>query len=206
MSAKRLFDLTVVLLTLPIWLPVLIVLGFLVRVFLGSPILFVQERPGRFEEMFRIYKFRTMTEYCDEEGRLLQDSERLTKFGKFVRASSLDELPELINVIRGEMSLVGPRPLLPEYLPLFNSRQRTRHEVLPGLTGWAQINGRNAISWDERFKLDCWYVENHNVSLDVKILLVTFARVILMSGISPTDEVTMPKFTGNRSQDKSRHS
>jgi lipopolysaccharide/colanic/teichoic acid biosynthesis glycosyltransferase len=170
----------------------------MVRRRLGSPVLFSQVRPGLHGKPFRMYKFRTMTDARDADGNLLPDAERLTDFGKWLRASSLDELPELINVLRGEMSLVGPRPLLMEYLPLYSPEQARRHEARPGITGWAQINGRNAISWDDKFALDVWYVDHQGVWLDVRILALTVWRVLRREGISAAGEATMPKFTGSR--------
>lgn len=193
---KRLLDVGAASAGLLLLSPALVVVAYLVRTRLGSPVLFVQERPGLHGKPFRMYKFRTMTDARDANGHLLPDAERLTTFGKWLRASSLDELPELLNVLKGEMSLVGPRPLLMEYLPLYSPEQARRHEVRPGITGWAQINGRNAISWDEKFALDTWYVENASVGLDVKILLLTVWRVVRRDGISAAGEVTMPKFTG----------
>lgn len=193
---KRLLDVSGASAGLLLLSPALLLVAYLVRTRLGSPVLFVQERPGLHGKPFRMYKFRTMTDARDANGHLLPDAERLTAFGKWLRASSLDELPELLNVLKGEMSLVGPRPLLMEYLPLYSPEQARRHEVRPGITGWAQINGRNAISWDEKFALDTWYVENASVGLDVKILLLTVWRVVRRDGISAAGEVTMPKFTG----------
>ncbi|PHS70775.1 MAG: sugar transferase [Alcanivorax sp.] len=177
--------------------PAIVVIAALVRSKLGSPILFTQERPGLDGKPFKMMKFRTMTDERDENGGLLPDDVRLTKFGAFLRSTSLDELPELINVIKGDMSLVGPRPLLMEYLPLYSGRQYRRHEVRPGITGWAQINGRNALSWDEKFELDVWYVENRSLWLDIKILFLTVLKVLKRDGISHGGEATMPKFTGS---------
>lgn len=193
---KRTFDLLVAIFTLVALLPVLLVLAWLVKVKLGTPILFCQTRPGKGGAAFMMYKFRTMTDMRDKQGHLLPDKDRLTNFGKFLRASSLDELPELLNVLKGEMSLVGPRPLLIEYLPLYSAQQARRHEVRPGITGWAQVNGRNAISWEEKFKLDVWYVDNRSLWLDVKILWLTMLRVVRRSGISQDGHVTMEKFSG----------
>ena len=167
---KRLFDLTTTIIVLLLSWPLLLVLALLVRIKLGSPVLFRQTRPGFHGKPFTMYKFRTMTDVRDRESNLLPDAERLTSFGKFLRSSSLDELPELINVIKGVMSLVGPRPLLMQYLPLYSPEQARRHEVRPGITGWAQVNGRNAISWDEKFKFDVWYVSNRTFWLDLRIL------------------------------------
>lgn len=193
---KRTFDLLVALSILVVLFPVLLALAWLVRVRLGAPVLFCQIRPGKNGTPFTMYKFRTMTDKRDSQGNLLPDKDRLTPFGQFLRASSLDELPELLNVLKGEMSLVGPRPLLMEYLPLYSAQQSRRHEVRPGITGWAQVNGRNAISWEEKFKLDVWYVDNRSLWLDVKILWLTVLRVVLRSGISQEGHVTMEKFCG----------
>lgn len=170
----------------------------LVRVKLGSPILFKQQRPGLNGEPFQLYKFRTMTDKRDSAGQLLTDHERLTSFGRFLRKYSIDELPQLINVIKGDLSLVGPRPLLMEYLPLYTKEQTKRHLVKPGITGWAQVNGRNAISWDEKFKLDVWYVENHTFLLDVKILFLTFWKVATSEGVNQSTNVTMESFKGSK--------
>jgi len=169
----------------------------LVRCKLGSPVLFCQERPGRHEKIFKLYKFRTMTDQRDPEGNLLPDSVRLTKFGKFLRSTSLDELPELWNILKGDMSIVGPRPLLVKYLPLYNETQKHRHDVRPGLTGWAQVNGRNALSWEDKFRLDVWYTENLCLALDAKIVLLTVKNVLRREGISGGGEVTMSEFTGS---------
>ena len=198
MVAKRLFDLIATLLGLLLIWPLALVLALMVRVKLGSPVLFRQQRPGMYGQPFMMYKFRTMTDERDATGNLLPDADRLTPFGKFLRSSSLDELPELINVVKGDMSLVGPRPLLMEYLPLYSPEQGRRHEVKPGITGWAQVNGRNAISWDDKFKLDVWYVEQHTLWLDVKILWMTVSKVFKREGISQDGHVTMPFFTGSR--------
>lgn len=173
------------------------ILAVLVRCKLGSPVLFTQDRPGKDGKIFRLYKFRTMTDRRDEEGRLLPDEVRLTKFGRLLRATSLDELPELFNILRGEMSLVGPRPLLVKYLPLYNERQARRHEVTPGLTGWAQVNGRNAIGWEEKFELDVWYVDHISFRLDAKILFMTVAKVFRREGISSETSATMEEFKGS---------
>lgn len=175
-------------------------LCLLVRYKLGAPIFFTQERPGLHGKPFRMVKFRTMTDAKDAAGNLLPDEVRLTKFGQFVRSTSLDELPELWNVLKGEMSLVGPRPLLMEYLPLYSTEQARRHEVRPGITGWAQVNGRNAISWEERFKLDVWYVDHQSFLLDCKIVLLTIQKVFVREGISAQGESTMSKFTGNAAE------
>jgi sugar transferase EpsL len=194
---KRLFDIVVVLLSSIIWLPILLVLCLLVRIKLGSPVFFRQKRPGLRGEIFEMIKFRTMTDARDAQGNLLPDAERLPRFGKWLRSTSLDELPELLVILKGDMSLVGPRPLLVQYLPLYNAFQARRHEVRPGLTGWAQINGRNAITWDERFKLDVWYVDNRSLWLDLKILFQTVYKVFKREGISAANEATVAYFTGN---------
>lgn len=177
----------------------LLVLACVVRVKLGSPVLFCQTRPGLHGLPFMMVKFRTMTCERDADGELLPDARRLTAFGRFLRATSLDELPELWNVLRGEMSLVGPRPLLMEYLPLYTREQARRHEVRPGITGWAQVNGRNTVSWDERFRMDVWYVDNRSLWLDLRILWLTVRKVIKREGINARGEATMPKFTGGKS-------
>ncbi|WP_279289804.1 sugar transferase [Sulfitobacter pontiacus] len=178
--------------------PILLLLFWKIRQKMGTPVLFRQVRPGKHGKPFEMVKFRTMRDANDPDGKPLADSERLTNLGRFLRASSLDELPELWNVITGDMSLVGPRPLLMEYLPLYSANQARRHEVLPGITGWAQINGRNAISWDEKFELDVWYVENRTLWLDLKIIWLTIRKVLKRDGISAKGEATMSKFTGNR--------
>lgn len=178
-------------------LPVLLALCLLVRFFLGAPVFFRQTRPGLNGQLFEMFKFRTMTDECDASGHLLPDADRLPPFGRFLRTTSLDELPELWNVLKGDMSLVGPRPLLLEYMPLYNRRQYRRHEVRPGVTGWAQVNGRNAISWEEKFELDVWYVENQSLWLDIRILLRTVWQVIKRDGISHDGDATMPRFTGS---------
>ena len=193
---KRLFDFLLALLALLLLALPLLVLALLVRRKLGSPVLFRQVRPGLHGQPFEMVKFRTMTDARDADGALLPDAVRLTPFGRFLRASSLDELPELWNVLKGEMSLVGPRPLLMEYLPLYSAEQYRRHEVRPGVTGWAQVNGRNAISWEEKFALDVWYVEHQSLALDIKILWLTVKKVLLRDGISAAGEATMAKFTG----------
>lgn len=175
----------------------LLVLAVLIRWKLGSPIFFRQTRPGVGGRPFRMIKFRTMLDAVDEFGDPLPDERRMTRLGHFLRATSLDELPELWNVIKGDMSLVGPRPLLMEYLPLYNAEQMRRHDVRPGITGWAQVNGRNAVSWEEKFKLDCWYVDNQSFWLDVKILFLTVKKVIAREGVSASDHVTAERFRGN---------
>ena len=196
---KRLFDLVLVLVTAPAWVPALLIVGLVVRVRLGSPVLFRQVRPGLHGQPFEMIKFRTMADARGEQGELLPDVHRMTAFGRSLRATSLDELPELLNVLRGEMSLVGPRPLLMEYLPLYSPEQGRRHQCRPGITGWAQVNGRNAITWDEKFRLDVWYVDHSSLLLDIRILFITFARVFARHGISHQGEVTMSKFTGGPS-------
>lgn len=194
---KRILDILGSSAALFILAPVIVVVSLLVGVQLGRPVFFVQARSGIDGKAFKMIKFRTMDEAVDAEGDPLPDNERLTPLGRFLRASSLDELPELWNVLKGDMSLVGPRPLLMEYLPLYSAEQARRHEVRPGVTGWAQINGRNGISWDDKFALDLWYVENRSLWLDMKILWKTIAKVARREGISAADEATMPKFTGN---------
>jgi lipopolysaccharide/colanic/teichoic acid biosynthesis glycosyltransferase len=196
---KRLFDLFVASLALILLAFPLLALVWLVRRKLGSPVLFKQVRPGLLGQPFTMVKFRTMTDERDPDGALMPDAQRLTPFGRFLRASSLDELPELWNVLRGDMSLVGPRPLLMEYLPLYTQEQARRHEVRPGITGWAQVNGRNAISWEDKFALDVWYVNNRSLWLDIKILWQTVRKVLVRDGISAEGEATMPKFTGTNS-------
>ena len=181
---KRLLDLLVASLLLVLLSPLLLAVALLVRFRLGAPVIFSQQRPGRHGKLFTLHKFRTMTDARDAQGRLLPDGERLTPFGRFLRSSSLDELPELINVLKGEMSLVGPRPLLVEYLPCYTPRERRRHCVRPGITGWAQVNGRNMIPWDQRLEMDVWYVENRSLLLDLRILLLTVGRVFRRDGVS----------------------
>ena len=196
---KRVFDLLVGSLALLMLALPLLALAWLIRRKLGSPVLFRQVRPGLHGKPFTMVKFRTMTDERDSDGTLLPDAQRLTAFGRFLRASSLDELPELWNVLRGEMSLVGPRPLLMEYLPLYTPEQARRHEARPGITGWAQVNGRNAISWSDKFALDVAYVDNQSLWLDIKILWMTVRKVLVRDGISAAGEATMPKFTGSDS-------
>ncbi len=198
---KRITDLTLTFFGMLFLLPIFLLIILIVKINLGSPIFFIQKRPGLNGKVFNIYKFRTMINKSDKYGNLLSDEKRLTKFGKFLRSTSLDELPELINVLKGDMSLVGPRPLLVEYLPLYSKRQSIRHEVKPGITGWAQINGRNAISWNEKFELDVWYVYNLSIGLDIKILWLTLKKVILRNDISHNNHVTMNKFKGNIKND-----
>ena len=193
---KRAFDIAASASALVVLSPVLAITAYKVKKELGSPVLFRQTRPGLHGKPFEMIKFRTMKDATDKEGNALPDSERLTDFGKKLRASSLDELPELWNVLKGDMSLVGPRPLLMEYLPLYNAEQAKRHNVRPGVTGYAQVNGRNSLSWEDKFKLDTWYVEHQSFWLDMKILLKTVKKVIVKDGISAEGEATMTKFTG----------
>jgi lipopolysaccharide/colanic/teichoic acid biosynthesis glycosyltransferase len=195
---KRLFDIVAASLALLMLALPLLALAWLIRRKLGSPVLFTQVRPGLHGKPFRMVKFRSMTDARDACGALLPDAQRLTPFGRFLRASSLDELPELWNVLRGEMSLVGPRPLLMEYLPLYSPQQARRHEVRPGITGWAQVNGRNAISWADKFALDVWYVDHRSLWLDVRILWLTVRKVLVRDGISAAGEATMPRFEGDK--------
>ena len=195
---KRAFDIAASTSALVVLSPVLAITAYKVKKELGSPVLFRQTRPGLHGKPFEMVKFRTMKDATDKEGNALPDSERLTEFGKKLRASSLDELPELWNVLKGDMSLVGPRPLLMEYLPLYNAEQAKRHNVRPGVTGYAQVNGRNSLSWEDKFKLDTWYVEHQSLWLDMKILLKTVKKVTIKDGISADGEATMTKFTGSR--------
>jgi len=195
---KRMFDVVLVLILIVFLLPVYMIVSLLIVITMGSPILFKQKRPGKDGKIFEIYKFRTMTDETDEKGGLLSDEKRLTKMGKFIRSTSLDELPQLFNVLKGDMSFVGPRPLLVEYLPLYNEKQKKRHNVKPGITGWAQVNGRNSISWEEKFDYDVWYVEHQSFLLDMKILWMTFLKVFDRSGISSNTSVTIEKFKGSR--------
>ncbi|WP_341364856.1 sugar transferase [Thalassospira sp. SN3W] len=197
MILKRIFDVIISILALLVLAPILAFIFFQVRRKIGHPALFQQIRPGLHGKPFKMIKFRTMSEERDAKGQLLPDSDRLTDFGKALRATSVDELPELWNVLRGDMSLVGPRPLLMEYLPLYNEAQKRRHELRPGLTGWAQVNGRNALSWGEKFALDVWYVDNRSFWLDVKILLLTVKKVFTQSDINAEGTVSMSRFTGN---------
>lgn len=197
---KRLFDILVSAGLLVALSPVLAVLAACVGFRLGYPIIFSQIRPGRHGKPFRMFKFRTMTDARGQNGELLPDAQRLTRFGRFLRASSLDELPELWNVLKGDMSLVGPRPLLMEYLSLYSPEQARRHEVRPGITGWAQVNGRNSLGWEEKFKLDVWYVDNRSFALDLRILWLTMLKVLKRDGISAAGEATMPRFDGTGSK------
>lgn len=194
---KRVLDISGSAAGLLILSPIILIVALFVRLRLGSPVLFTQQRPGLDGRIFRMLKFRTMTDARGADGSLLPDAERLTPFGRWLRATSLDELPEFWNVLRGDMSLVGPRPLLVEYLPLYSPEQARRHDAKPGLTGWAQVNGRNALRWDQKFALDVWYVDHQSLMLDLRILWLTFWRVLRRDGISATGEATMPVFTGN---------
>lgn len=200
---KRLIDIVGASVGILLTAPVMLVLALLVRLIMGKPVLFRQMRPGLHGKPFTMLKFRTMTDRRDANGELLPDELRLTKFGKWLRSTSLDELPELFNVLKGEMSLVGPRPLLMEYLPRYTPEQARRHEVKPGITGWAQIHGRNALSWEEKFQLDVWYVDHWNLWLDMKILWLTIWKVLKREGISAEGTATMPIFTGSSDQEKS---
>lgn len=193
---KRTFDIVAALAGLVVFSPIIIIVAILVRVNLGAPIIFTQNRVGKSNKIFKMMKFRSMKDGVDKHGNLLPDSERLTNFGKILRSTSLDELPELVNVLKGDMSLIGPRPLLVEYIPLYSKEQKRRHNVLPGLTGWAQINGRNAISWGEKFKLDVYYVDNWSLGLDIKIFFLTFYKIFKRDGINQNENITMHKFNG----------
>ena len=195
---KRLMDILLSAAGLILLSPVFLVTAVLVRLKLGSPVIFRQARPGRDGEIFHLYKFRSMTDARDVDGNLLPDEIRLTSFGKKLRASSLDELPELLNILRGDMSIVGPRPLLVKYLPLYNEEQRHRHDVRPGLTGWAQVNGRNSVTWEDKFRLDLWYVQNMSFLVDMKIILLTVRSVLRRDGISSDTAATMEEFTGTK--------
>ena len=194
---KRLFDTLIASLLLCILFPILSILSYKIKQSLGSPIMFRQQRPGLNGKPFEMMKFRSMKDALDEDGQPLPDEQRLTSFGNRLRSMSLDELPTLWNVVKGDMSLVGPRPLLMEYLPLYDNKQSRRHEVKPGVTGWAQVNGRNAISWEDKFNLDVWYVDNQSFWLDIKILFLTVKKVLIKEGISADDHVTMPFFTAS---------
>lgn len=197
---KRAFDLIVSLLSLIVLLPIILLVALLIRIKLGSPVLFKQTRPGLHGEPFDMLKFRSMLDATDKDGNPLPDEQRLTRFGRVLRSSSLDELPGLINVLKGDMSLVGPRPLLMQYLPLYSAEQARRHDVRPGITGWAQVNGRNAISWEEKFKLDVWYVDNQSFMLDLKILMLTVIKVFKREGIASATSVTMEGFKGSNNK------
>ena len=196
--SKRIFDLTFALIALIILSPVLILTAIFVRIFIGSPILFTQQRPGYKGRPFNIYKFRSMTNRFARDGSLLPDAERLTRFGRILRSLSLDELPELFNILRGEMSFVGPRPLLMDYLPLYSPEQMRRHDVMPGLTGWAQVNGRNAIDWPSRFRMDVWYVDNWSFWLDIRIIFMTVSKVVLREGVNQVGQSTVEYFKGEQ--------
>jgi len=193
---KRIFDIVVVLITAAFWMPIGALVATALVLSVGRPIFFTQLRPGLHGRIFKVYKFRTMTVERGQDGRLLPDEERIPRIGRLLRRLSIDELPQLLNVVKGDLSLVGPRPLMIDYLPLYNAEQARRHDVRPGLTGWAQINGRNSISWDEKFALDCWYVDNRSFWLDMKILWITLLKVIRMEGISQAGYATMPPFIG----------
>lgn len=193
---KRLVDILVAVPSVIILSPVLILIGFLVHLKIGAPVLFRQARPGLGGKPFTIYKYRTMTDEQDEEGNLLSDGERLTRLGRFLRKTSIDELPELFNVIKGDMSIVGPRPLLMQYLERYTPEQARRHEVKPGITGWAQVNGRNAITWEDKFRLDVWYVDNWSIGLDVKIIALTLWKILKREGISQPGQATAEPFMG----------
>ncbi len=199
--AKRLLDISVALLGLVLLAPVMLAVALLIWINLGRPLLFRQTRPGLHGRLFTLYKFRSMREGRDADGKALPDEQRLTGFGRFMRATSLDELPGLWNVLKGEMSLVGPRPLLPEYLPLYTPEQARRHEVVPGLTGWAQVMGRNALDWETRLVMDVWYVDHCSFTLDLRILWMTLGAVCSGRGVSREGHATMPKFTGTRKTD-----
>ena len=193
---KRFFDISLIFLGVPLIIPVLLFLALSVRLMLGSPIFFRQKRPGLHGKLFELCKFRSMRDLYDDKGASLPDEKRLTGFGRFLRSTSLDELPEVYNVLKGDMSLVGPRPLLVEYLPLYSEKQARRHDVRPGITGWAQVNGRNTLAWKERFEFDIWYVDNRSFQLDVKIIIMTVKQVLTRSGVSEKGQATMTKFTG----------
>ncbi len=195
---KRLFDIVLAIFLISLLFPLYILVSLLIVIRMGTPILFTQSRPGYKEKIFKIYKFRTMSNEVDKNGDLLDDEKRLYGVGKFIRSTSLDELPQLFNVLKGEMSFVGPRPLLVEYLKLYNDKQRIRHNVKPGITGWAQVNGRNSISWEDKFEYDVYYVQNQSFLLDMKILYLTFLKVVKRSDITPDTLVTMEKFKGSK--------
>jgi sugar transferase EpsL len=195
---KRLFELAIVILAAPLWVPLMAVVALLTAIIHGRPVLFSQPRGGLGGKVFDIYKFRTMTDERGADGALLPDHERLTRFGRFLRASSLDELPSILNFLKGDIALVGPRPFMAQYLPLYSPEQARRHEVRPGITGWAQVKGRNSLSWEEKFALDIWYVENRSLWLDIRILFLTVAKVFGGEGVSQEGHVTMPLFEGTR--------
>lgn len=195
---KRALDIIISSLAILLFWPIIAAVALLVRVYLGSPVLFFQERPGLNAKLFYIYKFRSMSSAVDEQGVLLQDEHRLTKLGIFLRKYSLDELPQLFNVLKGDISLVGPRPLLVEYLPLYTKEQARRHDVRPGITGWAQVNGRNAITWEDKFKLDVWYVDHQSISLDLKIIIMTIKKILKSEDVTQQNHATMAKFHGSQ--------
>lgn len=199
---KRFFDIVSSLIAIIVLSPVLVITSILVRTKLGSPVLFKQERPGKDEKIFTLMKFRTMTDEKDENGELLPDEVRLTKFGKFLRSTSIDELPELFNILKGDMSVIGPRPLLVRYLPRYNEHQHRRHEVRPGLSGWAQVNGRNTVTWEDKFNMDVEYVDNYSMFMDIKILFMTVVNVLKHDGISSETSATMEEFMGLESEVK----
>jgi len=200
---KRIFDITLTLIGALLLSPVFLLVALMVKNKLGSPLFFKQVRPGLNGNLFNMHKFRSMTNECDKDGKLLSDEARITKFGKFLRSTSLDELPGLWSVLKGDMSLVGPRPLLVEYLPLYSENQSRRHEVKPGITGWAQVNGRNAISWEQKFQYDVWYVDHQSLWLDIKIIWLTVKKVLVRDGVSPQGEVIMPRFDNIMNKQKS---
>jgi len=200
---KRIFDIMLTLIGVLLLSPVFFLVALMVKNKLGSPLFFKQVRPGLNGNLFNMHKFRSMTNECDEDGKLLSDEARITKFGKFLRSTSLDELPGLWSVLKGDMSLVGPRPLLVEYLPLYSENQSRRHEVKPGITGWAQVNGRNAISWEQKFQYDVWYVDHQSLWLDIKIIWLTVKKVLVRDGVSPQGEVIMPRFDNMMNKQKS---
>ena len=198
---KRFFDIFSSLLAIILLSPILLITAVIVRIKLGSPVLFKQERPGKDEKIFVLKKFRTMTDERDENGELLPDEERLTKYGQFLRSTSIDELPELFNILKGDMSVIGPRPLLVRYLPRYNEYQHRRHEVRPGLSGWAQVNGRNTVSWEDKFRMDVEYVDNYSLLFDIKILFLTIVNVLKHEGISSETSATMEEFMGNETEE-----
>jgi len=200
---KRIFDITLTLIGALLLSPVFLLVALMVKNKLGSPLFFKQVRPGLNGNLFNMHKFRSMTNECDKDGKLLSDEARITKFGKFLRSTSLDELPGLWSVLKGDMSLVGPRPLLVEYLPLYSENQSRRHEVKTGITGWAQVNGRNAISWEQKFQYDVWYVDHQSLWLDIKIIWLTVKKVLVRDGVSPQGEVIMPRFDNIMNKQKS---
>jgi len=200
MNLKNIFDKTLALILIILFSPIYIIVSLLILAKMGRPIFFRQKRPGKDEKIFGIYKYRTMTNEKDKDGNLLPDEQRIVGIGKFVRSTSLDELPQLFNVLKGEMSFVGPRPLLIEYLDRYNDTQKRRHDVKPGITGWAQVNGRNAISWEQKFEYDVWYVDNQSFWLDIKILWMTFLKVVKRSDISSDTSATMEKFIGTKDE------